>query len=104
MTFGDERINAGLVFSLLLHGTLLTLVLLSPRLFPSLGTNWGSPTGGTGGISVKMTGSISGVPLPSPPVVQESAPANDSPGLYKSEEAAPAPPDKTAEPIPEPKA
>jgi TonB family protein len=101
MTFGNERLNHGLVFSLLLHGTLFTLVLLSPKLFPSFGINWGSPTGGTGGISVKITGSISGVPLPSPPVVQESAPANDSPGLYKSEEAAPPPPDKTAEPIPE---
>src|ERR1043166_2947056 len=104
MTFGDERLHQGVIFSVLLHATLFTLVVLSPRLFPSLGANWGSPTGGTGGINVKITGSISGVPLPAPPVVQEDAPANDSPGFYKSEEAAPPPPDKTAEAIPEPKA
>jgi TonB family protein len=53
---------------------------------------------------VKVVGNVSGVPLPAPPVVQENAPANDSPGLYKSEPAPktpPPPPDKTAELIPD---
>jgi periplasmic protein TonB len=105
MTFGNERLDQGIIFSVVLHGALFTLVILSPKLFPSLGTTWGSPTGGTGGISVKITSSVSGVPLPAPPVVQESAPANDSPGFYKSEEAAPPPPpDPTADEIPETKA
>jgi protein TonB len=44
------------------------------------------------------------VPLPTPAVVRESAPANESPGFYKSEPPAPAPPDDTAEKIPETKA
>jgi len=42
--------------------------------------------------------------LPTPPVVTPEAPANDSPGLYKSPEPNPPAPDKTAEPVPETKA
>ena len=105
MTFEGEPLDRWLVASVLLHGALFTLVFLSPKLFPNLGSNWGSPTGGSGGINVKIAGNVSGVPLPTPAVVQENAPANDSPGFYKSEEAAPPPPpDKTAELIPETKA
>jgi protein TonB len=71
-------------------------------LFPALGPNWGSPTGGSGGIQVKIVGGISGVPLPTPAVVNETAAANPSPGFYKSEETAPPPPpDKPADLIPE---
>ena len=56
------------------------------------------------GTSVKIVGNVSGVALPTPEVVQEDAPANDSPGLYKSDPAPAPPPDTTAEKIPEPKA
>jgi protein TonB len=42
--------------------------------------------------------------LKTPEVVNDTAPANDSPGFYNSEPAPAAAPDKTAEPIPEPKA
>lgn len=104
MTSEGDRLDRGLVASVLLHGALFTLVVLSPKLFPMLGPTWGSPTGGSGGISVKIVGSVSGVALPTPAVVQETAPANESPGFYKSEPPAPPPPDKTAEPIPEAKA
>jgi TonB family protein len=103
MTFEGDRLDRGLVASVLLHAALFTLVILSPRLLPA-GPDWGSATGGAGGISVKVVGSVSGVPLPTPAVVQEKAPANESPGFYKSEETAPAKPDKTAEPVPETKA
>src|SRR5207248_702610 len=58
----------------------------------------------SGGISVKIAGGASGIPLPTPVAVNETAPANESPGLYKSEAAAPPAPDKTAVPIPETKA
>ena len=60
--------------------------------------NWGSNTSGDGGINVKITGSLSGVPLPSPEVVTEGAAANDSEGLYKTEEATPPPPAEDAIP------
>jgi TonB family protein len=106
MTFEEEKLDRWLFASVLLHGALFTLVIFSPKLFPTLGPNWGSQAGGMVGTSVKIVSNISGVPLPTPEVVQEDAPANDSPGLNKSDpEPAPVPvPDKTAEPVPEPKA
>ena len=104
MTYPDERINGWLIASTVLHIALFALIILSHHLFPTIGTSWGSPNGGTGGISAKIVTSISGVPLKTPEVVNETAPANDSPGFYNSEPA-PAPvPDKTAEPVPEPTA
>jgi TonB family protein len=107
MTLEEEKLDRWLFASVLLHGAVFTLVVFSPQLFPTLGPNWGSQSGGPVGTSVKIVSNISsGVPLPSPEVVTEDAPANDSPALHKSEpEPAPAPvPDKTAEAIPEPKA
>ncbi len=104
MTFEPERLDRFIVASVLLHGALFALVILSPGLFPAFGSNWGSPTGGSGGISVKIVGNISGVPLPTPEVVQENAPANESPGFYKTEPEPPPPPPDKAELIPETKA
>jgi len=105
MTVQNERLDRSVVASLILHGALFTAVVFSPKFFPSTGANWGSTNGGSGGINVKIVGSVSGVALPTPTVVREEAPANDSPGFYKSEEPAPPPPpDKTAEQIPETKA
>ena len=100
-----EKLDRWLFASVLLHGALFTLIIFSPKFFPTFGANWGSQSGGPVGTSVKIVGSISsGVPLPTPEVVTEDAPANDSPGLHKSEpEPAPVP-DKTAEAVPEPKA
>ena len=104
MKADSERFNRWLYTSLLLHGALFMVVIFSPTLFPMRGdANWGSATGATGGINVKIVGRISGVPLPSPAVVREGAAANESAGFYKSEEAPPPPPDKV-EPIPETKA
>src|SRR4051794_22732510 len=104
MTVQGDRLERGLIGSVLLHGVLFTFVVLSPKLFPTLGPVWGSTTGGADGIRVSVVSSASGIALPKPEVVQENAPANESPGFYKTEEAAPPPPDKTAEPIPETKA
>jgi protein TonB len=97
MTVEEEKLDRWLFASVLLHGAIFTLALFSPKLFPTLGSNWGSQSGGPVGTSVKIVSNIaSGVPLPTPEVVTEDAPANDSP---------PAPvPDKTAESVPEPKA
>jgi TonB family protein len=101
MTYQSERLGRSLLASMLLHGGLFAIVLFSPNLFPALGSNWGSLEGGQDiGIHVRIVGSTSGIALPAPPVVNETAAANESPGLYKSEEPA-AVPDKAAEPIPE---
>src|SRR5438034_6770899 len=105
MTFEGERFDRWLFASVFFHGALFTLVIFSPKLFPAFPSTWGSPTGGSGGINVKIVGNVSsGVPLPRPEVVQEQAPANESPGFYKSEEAPPPPPPDEAELIPETKA
>jgi periplasmic protein TonB len=104
MTSEGDRLDRGIIGSVILHGALFAVVFVSPNIFPSFGPNWGDPKGGSGGITVKVVGSVSGVALPTPAVVEETAPANESPGFYKSEEPAPPPPDKTAEPIPETKA
>src|SRR6185503_8278472 len=105
MTAEGERLDRWLVASVLLHGALFTFAIFSPKLFPAFGPNWGSPTGGTGGISVKIVGSASNIPLPTPIKTQPNAPANESPGLYKNEEPAPPPkPDKSAVEIPDTKA
>ena len=105
MKADSERFDRWLYTSLLLHGALFMVVIFSPTLFPMRAdTNWGSATGATGGINVKIVGRISGVPLPSPAVVREGAAANESAGFYKSEEAPSPPPPEKAEPIPEAKA
>jgi protein TonB len=104
MTFEGERFDRWLMASVFFHGALFMLVLFSPNLFPSFQTNFGSASGGAGGINVKIVGAASGIPLPTPEVVQQNAPANESPGFYKTEEAPPPPPPDKAELIPETKA
>src|SRR5215510_189845 len=100
-----DKFDRWIVTSAVLHGLMATLVVFSPSLFPMRGdTNWGSNTSGDGGINVRITGSLSGVSLPSPEVVTEDAAANDSTGLYKSEDATPPPPVEDAIPVPDPKA
>lgn len=101
MTLEVERINRGLVMSFILHGALFAFVILSPNLFPNRGDSWGSATGGSGGIDVKIVSTVAGLALPSPEVVTKDVPANDSPGFYRSEEAPPPPPPDKAELIPD---
>jgi len=106
MNRAGDKFDRWIVASAVLHGLIFTLVVLSPSLFPMRGdANWGSNTAGDGGINVKITGSLSGIALPSPEVVTEDAAANDSKGLYKTEEeATPPPPEPDAIPVPETKA
>jgi protein TonB len=107
MTPNGDKFNRWIVASTVLHGLIFTLVVFSPTLFPmEADQNWGSNTSGDGGINVKISGSLSGVSLPSPEVVTEGAAANESEGFYKSEEATPPPPEPAddAIPVPETKA
>lgn len=104
MTLESERLDRWIFTSVVLHGALFTLVIFSTTLFPNRSESWGSATGGAAGIDVKIVGSVSGVALPSPEVVKENVPANESAGFYKSEEAPPPPPPDKAELIPDPKA
>ncbi|HEY2385227.1 MAG TPA: TonB family protein [Terriglobia bacterium] len=105
MTYQDERLDRWLIASMVLHIAFFGILVLSPHIFPNFGANWGSQSGGANpGISVKIASNVSGVPLPTPEVVQQNAPANESPAFYKSEPAPPPLPDKTAEPVPQPKA
>ena len=105
MTYEQERIDRFIVASVCLHGALLAFVLFSPKFFSTLGPNWGSASASAeSGINVKIAGSMSGIALPTPEVVSETAPANDNPGFYKSKpDEAPPEPTKKAEPIPDPK-
>ena len=100
-----DKFDRWIATSLVLHAVLFAFVVFSPSLFPmQRDLNWGSPTGGDGGISVKIVGSISGVALPSPAVVDEQAAANESKGFYKTEDAAKPQPPEESELIPETKA
>jgi protein TonB len=105
MTYVQERFDRSVIASVFLHVGLAALVLFSSKLFPSTGLNWGSKDASpASGINVKIAGSVSGIALPTPEVVTETAPANDNPGLYKSKEPEPAPePTKKAVEIPDPK-
>lgn len=99
-----ERFDRGVWASVALHGVLAILLVTSPSLFPDLGDAWGGESGGSGGISVQLVSSLSGVPLPSPAFVSPDAVGNDSPGFYEPDPAPPARPPETpadAEPIPE---
>jgi protein TonB len=65
---------------------------------------WGTDKGGTGGIAVEVVGSLAGIPLPSPEVVNSDAVANESPGLTTSEPAPEPAPVENAERVPDTKA
>jgi periplasmic protein TonB len=100
-----DKFDRWLVMSAVLHCAIFALIVFSPTLFPMRGdASWGSETGGDGGINVKISGTVSGVSLPSPEVVTQDAAANESQGFYKTEDAVPAPPTNDAEPVPDPKA
>jgi TonB family protein len=105
MTYEQERFDRSVVASVFLHAGLFAFVLFSPKFFPTTGMNWGSPNASTAsGISVKIAGSVSGIALPTPEVVSETAPANDDPGFYKAKPVeAPPEPTKKAVEIPDPK-
>jgi protein TonB len=96
-----EKFDRFLTASVVLHVGLFGVVLFSPSFFAMDAGSWGSETATGDGIGVQIVGSVSGIPLPPPPVVQPDAAANPSPGFYNTEPAAPPPPPEDAEPVPE---
>ena len=78
----DESLKAPFVWSIICHGVLFACLAVS-TLLSQRGASWGGPAGGS--VSVKLVGSLSGVPLPRPEVVTTSRVVDPSKGLYTSE-------------------
>jgi protein TonB len=94
----DESLKAPLVWSLLAHGVLFVSLAVS-TLLSHRGENWGGP--GSGAVSVRLVGGLSGVPLPRPETVTTSRVVDESKGLYTSEPVPKPPPPPEAKEIPE---
>jgi TonB family protein len=107
MNAASEKLDRGILLSVVLHVGFFALIVASPVLFPfGSASNWGSANGGDG-IKVNIVGSAAGLALPSPAVSTPDAAANESKGFYQSQPAPPAPPppaDAKVEKIPDPKA
>lgn len=99
-----ERFPAWLGASMALHVCLAVFILVAPSILALQGdSSWGDETGSDGGVEVRLVSNVSGIALPSPPVVREQAVANDSQGLHQTE-TAPRPEVPVAEKIPDPEA
>jgi periplasmic protein TonB len=84
MHTANDKLSSFLVASAALHGFLFIAVVFGPTLFPArTALSWGTST--DKGIKVGVTQSLPGIPLPSPPVVQENAAATSSKTLNPAE-------------------
>jgi TonB family protein len=82
----EESLKRPLACSIGLHALLASAVLFS--LFSARrGESWGGPGGGA--ISVGLTASVPGVPLPRPEAVTTSRVVDETKGLYKSDPVKP---------------
>jgi TonB family protein len=76
MEMANDNLSRFVVTSAVLHTALVAAVVLAPSLLPKKSTaGWGA---NASGIKVGVTNKLPGIPLPSPPDVQESAKGNDS--------------------------
>lgn len=96
---GAETLKKPFLWSVLLHGLLLALMLFS-ALFSQRGDTWGGPGGG-GSVTVGLVASVPGVTLPRPEAVTTSRVVDTSKGLYKSEPKPKPEVDTDAQKIPE---
>ena len=102
MNNSPEKFGGGLLMSLGLHVLFAITLFILPGVFPAYGIGgWGSEEGGGEGVSVEIVSSISGIPLPAPALVSETAAANESAGFFESE-IAPDPEDEFATEVPFP--
>ena len=79
----EQSLKAPLVWSIMFHSVLFGSLAMSTH-FAHHSDLWGGPGGG-GAISVKLVGSMQGVPLPTPEVVTENRVVDETKGLYKAE-------------------
>src|SRR5262245_4702211 len=94
----EEKFGRWIGMSIALHVAVFSFAIVFPSLLTLRGaSNWGSNASGADGINVKISGGLSGIPLPQPPNVTDTTVANDSPGLYKKEPEPPAPKPKPEE-------
>ena len=92
----NTKLSPFIAMSVVLHGALFAGVVFAPMLFPGQNpVSWGTST--NKGIKVGYTSSLPGIPLPSPPVVNDNAKGNDSDTLNPVEAVAPKPADKVPE-------
>jgi protein TonB len=98
MRNANDKLTPFIATSAFLHAGLIWGVIFAPSLFPvRTEATWG--TGADRTARVGVTDSLPGIPLPSPPVVQENAKPNDSDTLNPVE-VAPKPVEKTPPPAP----
>lgn len=84
MHTANDKLSPFVIASAALHASLFLAVLFAPKLFPArTPMPWGNSA--DKGIKVGVTTSLPGIPLPSPPVVQESAVATTSKTLNPAE-------------------
>jgi hypothetical protein len=76
MEMANDNLGRFVVTSAVLHAALVAVVVVVPFLLPKKSTaGWGA---NASGIKVGVTNRLPGIPLPSPPDVQENAKGNDS--------------------------
>jgi TonB family protein len=86
----NEKMSPFVAASAVLHGGLVFVVMFAPSLFPARQSElWGNSNDPN--ISVGLAQSLPGIPLPSPPVVQETARGFTSEALHPAEPAPKAP-------------
>jgi protein TonB len=87
----DLTLKKTFVYSVILH-VILTASMLVSAFLVRHGDEWGGPGGGQGSVTVKLVGSLAGIPLPTPAVVTPSRVVDTTKGLYKEEPRKPEPP------------
>lgn len=88
MTQTADKLSPFLATSAVLHLSVFALALFAPALFPKrTEAPWGTTT--EKGVTVGVAPNLPGIPLPSPPVVQEKAKPTDTKTLHPAAEVAP---------------
>ena len=97
MTHTADKLSPFLATSAALHVGLFALAVFGPALFPrQTEASWGTRT--VKGITVGVASTLPGIPLPSPPVVQDTAKPNDSKTLHPADVQSKAPPKTPTKP------
>lgn len=86
MAASRDKLSPYIATSVVLHAMLFAGVVFGPLLFPTrASSSWG--TSPDKGVKVGVMASLPGIPLPSPPVVQEDAKGNESKTVNPAETA-----------------